>query len=1051
MKKIFTFLISIFISINVFSDHVDKNEAKLLAEKFYSSFAPASKSSAKADKIFVENYNDKESFYIISFDKGGFVIISADDDAVPILGYSFNSPVDKNYGSNIKYLFDSYKKEIEDIRTLKIKDNNNKKDWELLRASKLKEDIKAVEPLLETIWNQSPYYNEYCPPNTPTGCVATAMSQIMNYHEWPKSGNGWNKYIPIDNPDFGTQYADFTSVTYDWANMPKDLTSSSSTTEVDAVAILNYHAGVAVNMNYDPEGSGALSRDVLFALTSYFKYDPSTIEFVTYDAETESEYFNKLKTEIDNGRPIYYDGHGESGGHAWICDGYDDNNKVHINWGWGGSYNGYFLLSDMAPGSYDFTEGNAMIIGIQPGSAYQKMSWTKQASGFEEESRGVQYISAVSNRIAWAVAFDGSGNSNNVKEYTKTTDGFNWVSGEINATETDGYGTSMISAIDENTAWVALYDPTNGGGKIVKTSDGGQNWTHQSTATFSSPNGFPNVVHFWDENNGWCQGDPNDGYFELYTTTDGGETWTRVPESNIPDNLSGEYGTVGYYDVYGDNIWYATNKGRIFKSTDKGLNWVVYQTPISDASFELSFKNENVGIIQKRGSGDNKVQYITTDGGENWNELNPTGNFYTSSFKYVPDTNLLISTGSDYETPFQGLSYSTDNGKTFYEFEDFYKNFQFLSLGTAGIDAIWAGAFNQDKNNDGMWRYGEKFDTLDFSVNKRKFCLNDSSVIIYDNSLETYDTYEWDFGEGATPSLANGAGPHTIKYTTEGSKKIKLSVSKGGEEDSVIKNDLIYVASGVPEISEISGEIEVNVFDAHTYSVTELDEVEYLWDLPNDWIGYSSNNSVNITFLAPGTESIKVTPTNICGDGISEELEITALCITTTPGSITGDSNVKIGETHTYTVPEQDYISYIWETPADWTGNSSINSIDITFEGEPVTDSIKVTSTSVCGEGESSYLEIEVESSVSISKVDKNIIKIYPNPNTGNFKIDLANLSDQFENLKIEILNTDGSLIKRIEGVRNQNEYDVSIDRKGLFIVRVITNKNQYSLPIIVK
>ena len=1046
MKKIITTLFAVlFVFSNVFSDPVNEKEAKQIAENFYNAYAPSSKAGSSVNKLITENYQEVESFYIFGFEKGGFVIVSADDNAVPILGYSFTNPIEEKFGSNIRYLFDCYNKEIADIKTLKIQDSDIKAEWKKLRSAKLAGEIKAAGPLLTTTWGQGTYYNQYCPSSSVTGCVATAMSQIMNYNEWPASGNGWHKYIPEDHPEYGTLYADFSGEVYDWANMVNALSGTSSSTEIDAVATLNYHAGVAVNMNYSPSSSGASTNDVLFALTSYFKYNPTTIEFVEYDSGDETTYLNKVKTEIDNNRPIYYDGYETGvGGHAWVCDGYDDDDKVHINWGWGGSYDGYFLLSDMTPGSYDFTDGNSMIIGIQPGSAYQDIQWTKQASGFEAASRGVQYISVIDKRTAWATASDGSGGGAKVKDFTRTIDGFTWESDTINAPGTYGLSSAMISAIDENTAWVALFDGTNGGGKIVKTSDGGQNWTHQSSAAFTAPNGFPNVVHFWDANNGWCQGDPNGGYFEFYTTTDGGTTWTRVPEGNIPASESSEYGTVGYYAVYGDIVWFATNKGRIYKSTNKGLNWVVYQTPLSDASFELSFKDANTGIIQRRGqTGSNKVQYITTDGGENWTELNPTGNFYTNSFKYVPGENLLISTGSDYETPFQGVSYSTDDGATFTNYADFYQNFQFLAIGAAGDDAIWAGGFNEDENNDGMWHYGPMLDTIDFSVNKRKICLNDSSVIFNDVSIDSYDTYQWEFGDGASPSIANGAGPHTVKYTTEGSKNVKLIVTKAADEDSVVKNDLIYISSGTPSLGAISGDVDVNVFDTLTYSVTNIDEVTYNWELPTNWTGSSSSNSIDIIFLAPGTETITVTASNVCGEGTPANLEITANCITTNPGTISGDIDVVVGETETYTVPEQDYISFIWELPTDWTGSSTTNSIDVTFGGDAVVDSIKVTSTtSACGDGESSYLKITVNSSTGIDDIDNEYLSIYPNPAK-----EFINISG-VDNSDVYIYNGSGALVKKIDKSDINSPINISDLGAGIYHISVIINDNIYTKTI---
>jgi len=382
-------------------------------------------------------------------------------------------------------------------------------------------------------------------------------------------------------------------------------------------------------MNYDPEGSGAFSRDVLYALTSYFNYDPTTIHFHTFDSTNQTNWINMIKAEIDAGRPVYYAGSSDaSGGHAWVCDGYNDGNELHINWGWGSYADGYYAATAMNPTgtNYNFSESNEMITGIRPNQSSYKHLWVQQASGFTTASRGIQYISAVSNMVAWAVAYDGSGSSANVKEYTMTTDGgATWKAGSINPPNSTGFAAAMISAIDDKTAWVPLYDGTNGGGMIAKTTDGGKTWTQQTTATFSKPNGFPNVVHFWDTNNGFCMGDPNDGYFEIYTTTDGGTTWARVSKANIPDPLTGEYGVVGYYDVIGDTVWFATNKGRIYKSTNRGAIWQAYRTPFTKTAFLIAFKDGYKGIVYGNENDADKY-YRTSNGGESWTGFTPTGN-----------------------------------------------------------------------------------------------------------------------------------------------------------------------------------------------------------------------------------------------------------------------------------------------------------------------------------------------------------------------------------------------------------------------------------------
>lgn len=163
------------------------------------------------------------------------------------------------------------------------------------------------------------------------------------------------------------------------------------------------------------------------------------------------------------------------GGHAWVCDGYNDENMFPILSGVGvEAYNGYFSADAMNPGTYNFSEYNSIITGIKPGNNNQPILWVKQASGFSAPSRGIQYISAVNNRVAWAVAYDGSSDDPiNVKDFTLTIDGGVYMeSSTVNATGTTGMGAAMICAISNKIAWIPLYG-SSGGGKIVKTTDGG--------------------------------------------------------------------------------------------------------------------------------------------------------------------------------------------------------------------------------------------------------------------------------------------------------------------------------------------------------------------------------------------------------------------------------------------------------------------------------------------------------------------------------------------------------------------------------------------------
>lgn len=331
--------------------------------------------------------------------------------------------------------------------------------------------------------------------------------------------------------------------------------------------------------------------------------------------------------------------------------------------------------------------------------------WIEQASGFWEPHRGVNYIHAVDENIVWAVGYDGSGSNLPVQEFTKTTNGGDlWEADVISGAPDDG-DSAMIFALDEDTAWVPIHSGTPQG--IWKTSDGGETWTRQDTAAFNGTGAFPNIVHFWDENVGWCQGDPVDGYYEMYTTTDGGVTWERVPEENIPEPLPNEFGTVGYYDVVGDTVWWGTqcitSPGRVFKSTDKGHTWTVADTPFtSNGWVDVRMKDENNGLAMDKRLGGSYLAE-TSDGGETWTLVEPSGAFYGYDISYVPGTtNTWISTGAAQGA--SGASYSLDGGHSWIDYSE-VNGIQLLDCDFIEGGIGWAGSFNEDEFTGGMYKY----------------------------------------------------------------------------------------------------------------------------------------------------------------------------------------------------------------------------------------------------------------------------------------------------------------------------------------------------------
>jgi hypothetical protein len=292
--------------------------------------------------------NEDVYYYVFNINNDqGFVIVSGDDVAVPVLGYSDNGKYDENnLPPNFVYWMDCLSQEIASAKENKLRQSaETKVKWKELESGN-NVSLRAgnsVGPLIQTRWNQTPPYNDRCPGGSYTGCVATAMAQIMKYHTTPVTRTA-------SIPGYTTTTNQWTidaitgTTSYAWNYMTDTYSSSSSSAEKDAVAILMYHCGVSVEMDYTTSGSGANSQKVGVALVNYFGYDPS-IQFKSREYYTDTEWENMLKNELDVGRPVYYAGSNPASGHAFICDGYNNSGQIHFHWGWGGLHDGYFVTT----------------------------------------------------------------------------------------------------------------------------------------------------------------------------------------------------------------------------------------------------------------------------------------------------------------------------------------------------------------------------------------------------------------------------------------------------------------------------------------------------------------------------------------------------------------------------------------------------------------------------------------------------------------------------------------------------------------------------------
>jgi len=794
MLKKFLFICLLALSgISLFAKPVSMEYAKVVASKWYKHCASARTSDFYIKDQFETKYMGLTTYYTFIFNAGGFVMIAADDAVMPILGYSDESPFDKNnIPQNAGEWFDTYSKEIKSIVDSKLDNTETSEEWNKINNENFEKEVEAIiGPFCSTVWDQGCYYNALCPVDVSfpsscghalTGCVATAMAQIMKRWNYPATGNGSHTYTPTTHPEYGAQTANFGATTYNWDSMPDWVNSSNS-----AVATLMFHCGVSVDMEYGPDGSGAYSEPVPGALINYFRYQPTAECKYRTSFANDTAWTNLIKTELDAGRPVYYSG-GDTvaGGHAFVCDGYNTTtNMFHFNWGWSGLYDGYFYLASLNPYSnIAYNNNNNVVIRIRPldanvpiadfsasatislvnppvtftdmslnspttwswtfqdgipstsnaqnppdvtftTSGYkvitltvsnangsdtktmeyyhiteegQQSAWIKQNTAFTA-SRGIEQIFIIDQNTVWAKVRAGLDPSDYIKEFTRTNNGGNiWVPGNITFANSTAYGVANIFPFSYNVAFAAMFPATGNGGIVLKTSDGGFSWSTANSPDFSTS--CLDFIHFFNTNDGICMGDPSGTDFVIYTTSDGGNSWTLVPGADIPDAVSGEFGYVCYSAV-GDNIWFSTKHGRVFKSTDKGHTWTVSDSNMGNA-IRLFFKDANVGFAVGYACPVKK----TNDGGTTWTAFTPTGYYVQMpNFAYVPGTSAMwvdVALGPNF-----GSSYSLDDCASWINIDT--GSVQYTAVAFLNENTGWAGSYNNSDVDGGIYKWNPYF------------------------------------------------------------------------------------------------------------------------------------------------------------------------------------------------------------------------------------------------------------------------------------------------------------------------------------------------------
>jgi len=370
MKKLIVIVAGLLCSGISYAAPVSATKAQATALNFYKSLG------RNAVTLSLAYQPASNAFYVFNNDVQGFIIVSGDDKAMPVLGYSDESPFDiSKVSAETKYWLNKYDQEISyaaahDVEPLPAATAA----WnDLVSATHVAARTTSTMALMHSAWNQTPLYNAMCPASggdtAVTGCVATAMSQVMYYWKWPATGVGSHSYNAWS---YGTQSVNFAARNYHFDSM-----ANSITTYNNYVATINYDAGVSVNMSYGATESGAyvteaespITNCAEYALKTYFNYIP-TLHGELRVNFSDADWLALIVSEVNATRPVIYSGSGPQGGHCWVGDGYrvyaDTITYIHFNWGWGGYANGFFLLSNIAPVGNTFNDDQTAIVGIYP-------------------------------------------------------------------------------------------------------------------------------------------------------------------------------------------------------------------------------------------------------------------------------------------------------------------------------------------------------------------------------------------------------------------------------------------------------------------------------------------------------------------------------------------------------------------------------------------------------------------------------------------------------------------------------------------------------------
>lgn len=714
----------------------------------------------------------------------------------------------------------------------------------------------------------------------------------------------------------------------------------------------------------------------------------------------------------------------------------------------------------------------ALAVSSAIGQASASWSVTQNAA-WPKVSTGVRLLSAVDANVVWAHGYDGSaGNTGrNYSWFTKTSNGgTTYTSGNIYSStltpiigDTNSYKIASLEGVDANTCWVAAYlKPGQNKGAIHRTTNGGTSWQNMTApGMYTNTASFCNIITFVTPLIGITMGDPHPGIgneYEIWRTTDGGNNWSLVPGANIPNPATaGEFGLTGVYTKLGsNNIWFGTNEGRIFRSTDAGLTWNVSTLNAISSVNEIAFSTPLNGYAWIYANNTTLEQYQTTDGGATWTMIAVVDpNLGQNNMCAIPGTGTYASAGAG--TP-QIISYSSNGGTTWTDWGSI--GIQYLTVDFVNGTTGWAGGFSDPTTAGigGIYKYtGPAITTpapptAAFSA-PPLLCSSSATAVLNNSSTgNPTPTYTWTSSPAAVFSSSTAASP-TVAFAAAGSYTLTLLASNGSGTNSATQVVLVQACS-TPTASFTSaanGCAKVTYTVANTTSASPA--ATYSWTTnPTASVVISNATSAtpSFTFNAPGVYSIGLVATNVTGSNSAVNVVTISACPPNAGFNIPaiGCLTTAVSSTNT-TTSSITPITYNWSSNPVGAqfSNPTAPAPSITFTATGIY-TVSLIATNASGSITTTQtINISVCNSINENNGVLNSISVFPNPNNGVFSVSTTLSND---NINYSVTNILGSIVSTGKFNSSKN-IDLSSQSKGIYFITFESNGNKMTKKIVVE